>query len=86
MTWRLVLTNPAVRALRDVPRADLEHINSAFEDMHSSDPYSGDIKFLKGTNRALRRRVGTWRVLFEVHAEQKLVVILDVVRRSSNTY
>ena len=81
----MVLTNPAVRALRDVPRADLEHINSAFEDMRS-DPYSGDIKFLKGTNRALRRRVGAWRVLFEVLAEQKLVVILGVNRRSSNTY
>jgi mRNA-degrading endonuclease RelE of RelBE toxin-antitoxin system len=85
MTWSLVLTNPATRGLRDVPRADVEHINVAFEEMQS-DPYSGDIKFLKGTNRTMRRRVGDWRILFEVHADQRLVVILSVSRRSSNTY
>ena len=85
MTWNLVLTKPATRDLRDVPRSDVEHINDAFEDMRS-DPYDGDVKFLKGTNRTLRRRVGDWRVLYEVHAERHLVVILGVSRRSSNTY
>jgi mRNA-degrading endonuclease RelE of RelBE toxin-antitoxin system len=85
MTWSLVLTNPAARALRDVPRSDLEHINAAFEDMRG-DPYSGDIKFLKGTSRTLRRRVGDWRIQFDVRAGQRLVIILGVSRRSSNTY
>jgi mRNA-degrading endonuclease RelE of RelBE toxin-antitoxin system len=85
MTWSLVLTKHAVRSLRDVPRADLEHIDAAFEEMRS-DPYSGDIKFLKGTNRTLRRRIGVWRVLFEVHADRQIVVILGAVRRGSNTY
>ena len=85
MTWRLVLTSPAVRALRDVPRADVIHIDAAFEEMRD-DPYSGDIKFLKGTNRTVRRRIGVWRVLYEVHADRKLVVILGVVRRGSTTY
>ena len=85
MTWSLVLTKPATRDLRDAPRADVEHIDVAFEDMRS-DPYGGDIKFLKGTNRTMRRRVGDWRILFEVHADQHLVVILGVTRRSSNTY
>jgi mRNA-degrading endonuclease RelE of RelBE toxin-antitoxin system len=85
MTWSLVLTKPAARDLRDVPRSDLEHINVAFEEMRSN-PYDGDIEFLKGTNRTLRRRVGAWRILFEVHAEGTLVVILRVIRRSSNTY
>jgi mRNA-degrading endonuclease RelE of RelBE toxin-antitoxin system len=85
MTWDLILTKPATRDLRDVPHADVEHIDAAFEDMRS-DPYDGDIKFLKGTNRTLRRRVGAWRILFEVHADRHLVVILGVTRRSSNTY
>ena len=85
MTWSLVLTKPATRDLRDARRADVEHIDAAFEDMRS-DPYGGDIKFLKGTNRTMRRRVGDWRILFEVHADQHLVVNLGVTRRSSNTY
>jgi mRNA-degrading endonuclease RelE of RelBE toxin-antitoxin system len=85
MTWGLIITRPAARDLRDVPRADVEHINVAFEEMRS-DPYGGDIKFLKGTKRTLRRRVGSWRILFDVNAEQRIVIILGVTRRSSNTY
>ena len=85
MTWTLILTRPVTRDLLAVPRADVDHINDAFEDVRS-DPYGGDVKFLKGTNRTLRRRVGDWRVLFEVHAARHLVVILGVTRRSSNTY
>ena len=81
----MILTKPAARDLRDVPRADVEHIDAAFEDMRS-DPYGGDIKFLKGIDRTLRRRVGAWRILFEVHADRRLVVILGVTRRNSNTY
>jgi mRNA interferase RelE/StbE len=85
MTWGLALTKPASRDLRDVPRVDLEDINAVLEEMRT-DPYGGDIRFLKGTNRTLRRRVGDWRILFEVHADRQLVVILGVVRRGSNTY
>jgi mRNA-degrading endonuclease RelE of RelBE toxin-antitoxin system len=85
MTWILLIAKPAARSLRDVPLADLEHINAAFEAMRS-DPYSGDIKFLRGTKRTLRRRVGGWRILYEVRTDQRLVIILGVVRRSSITY
>jgi len=85
MTWGFEVTKPAARDLRDVPRADLEHIDEAFEEMRS-DPYYGDIKFLKGTNRILRRRVGNWRIEFAVRADRRIVVILAVTRRSSNTY
>lgn len=85
MTWGFEITKPAARDLREVPRADLEHIDEAFEDMRS-DPYYGDIKFLKGANRTVRRRVGNWRIEFEVRSEQRVVVILAVTRRSSHTY
>ena len=85
MTWGFELTKPAARDLRDVPRADLEYIDEAFEEMRS-DPYYGDIKFLKGTNRILRRRVGNWRIEFAVLTNRRIVVILAVTRRSSNTY
>jgi len=85
MKWALILTNPARRALRDVPRPDVDQIDAAFEEMQS-DPYSGDIKFLKGADRTLRRRIGAWRVLFEVHPDREIVLILAIERRSSTTY
>jgi len=85
MKWGLIITNPARRALRDMPRADAEQVDAAFEEMRD-DPYSGDIKFLKGADRTLRRRIGAWRILFEVHPDREIVLILAVERRSSTTY
>lgn len=85
MKWELIVANPARRAIRDMPRADVEQVLDALEEMRD-DPYTGDIKFLKGTDRALRRRVGVWRILFEVLTERQVVIIQDVERRTSNTY
>jgi mRNA-degrading endonuclease RelE of RelBE toxin-antitoxin system len=50
------------------------------------DPYSGDTKLLKGTNGAFRRREGDWRILFDLHTERHLIIVLDILRRGSHTY
>jgi hypothetical protein len=44
MKWGLALTNPARHALRDAALRDMQ-----------DDPLSGDVKFLRGTHRTLRR-------------------------------
>ena len=51
-----------------------------------TEPFSGDTKLLRGTDGAYRRRVGDWRIFFELDEPRKLVVILAVKRRASNTY
>lgn len=85
MKWGLVISNRARRAMRDIPRDAVEQIDAAFNEMRT-DPYSGDIKFLKGTNRALRRRIGAWRIMFEILTDHQIIVIADVERRGSHTY
>jgi mRNA-degrading endonuclease RelE of RelBE toxin-antitoxin system len=85
MKWDLVITSPASRDLRKVPRKDLQHVDAAMEQM-CANPYSGDIKYLRGEDGALRRRVGVWRIFFELKDEHHRVVILAVKRRGSNTY
>jgi mRNA-degrading endonuclease RelE of RelBE toxin-antitoxin system len=68
-----------------MPRADAEQIDAANDEMRD-DPYSGDNKFLRGTDRAVRRRVGAWRIVFDVYADRRIVRVNDVERRGSNTY
>jgi mRNA interferase RelE/StbE len=85
MPWDLLITRPAVRDLREPAADDLRRINSAFEAMRG-EPYGGDVKFLRGSGGVLRRRVGAWRIIFEVLQTQRLVVILGVKRRTSTTY
>jgi mRNA-degrading endonuclease RelE of RelBE toxin-antitoxin system len=35
---------------------------------------------------AIRRRVGSWRILFDVDQAKRVVVILGVKRRTTTTY
>jgi mRNA-degrading endonuclease RelE of RelBE toxin-antitoxin system len=85
MKWDLLITSPAERGLRKVPRVDLEHINNVFSEM-CSDPYSGDVKFLRGMGATFRRRVGDWRILFDLDKTNQTIVVLAVKRRGSKTY
>lgn len=85
MKWTLVIASSAARELRRVPFPDLRRIDLAFREI-CSDPYSGDVKSLRGANGALRRRVGDWRILFDVYQKRRLVLVLSVRRRSSKTY
>lgn len=85
MPWDLSITRPAARDLREPAGDDLRRINLAFEAMRA-DPDGGDLKFLRESGGVLRRRVGAWRIIFEVRQTERLVVILGVKRRTSTTY
>lgn len=85
MTWGLVITKPAERDLRHVSGSDLKRIDAAFHVM-IDDPFGGDTRMLRGMNGASRRRVGQWRILFELDLQRHLIVVLAVKRRASHTY
>jgi mRNA-degrading endonuclease RelE of RelBE toxin-antitoxin system len=48
-------------------------------------PFGGDIRKLQGLP-GFRRRVGNWRILFEIVPERSHVVIAAIERRTSTTY
>ncbi len=85
MKWGLVIANPAKRQLRRLFSAERHQINRAFSEM-CEDPIAGDVKFLRGIEGALRRRVGEWRILFELDRVKKVITITAIKRRDSNTY
>jgi mRNA-degrading endonuclease RelE of RelBE toxin-antitoxin system len=49
------------------------------------EPFSGDTKPLGGSDATYRRRVGDWRILFELDESRKVIVVVAVKRRGSNT-
>ena len=85
MKWELHVAGPARKALKRIPDDDRKRIIAAFEAMRQS-PFSGDIARLKGQASAWRRRIGDWRVFFDVHPGKHLVVVTAVLRRTSTTY
>jgi mRNA-degrading endonuclease RelE of RelBE toxin-antitoxin system len=51
-----------------------------------SNPFSGDLVRLIAQPAAWRRRVGSYRILFDVDYEQRSVAVTAVLRRTSTTY
>jgi len=72
--------------MRSMPGRDRERVNAALNAMRA-DPFLGDVTALKGQYRGLlRRRVGSWRLIFELDPDQRLAMVHDILRRSSHTY
>ena len=64
---------------------DINRIREAIS-IFSVDPYFGDIRRLKGSENIWRRRVGNYRVIYQVDDDKELVSVLDIRRRTTKTY
>ena len=84
MEWTVVLAGPARKSLKRVPASDKARILSALAEMQE-DPFQGDIRKLQGLP-GFRRRVGNWRILFEVALERRHIVVAAIERRTSTYY
>ena len=50
-------------------------------------PTAGDVLGLKGQDRAsYRRRVGSWRIFFDLERDVLVVSVIDIERRTTTTY
>jgi mRNA interferase RelE/StbE len=85
MSWTLRIAHGAAKALARVPAKDRQRLLSAVHKMQSN-PFSGDIVRLHGEPHTWRRRIGSYRIFFEVSTARLEVDVLDIVRRTSTTY
>jgi mRNA-degrading endonuclease RelE of RelBE toxin-antitoxin system len=87
MTWACELTEDAERDLLDLPRDVQRRVAHAL-DRVAVNPFQGDLKALKGPEwrGVLRRRVGSYRILFTADHSRQLVSVLRILRRSEKTY
>jgi len=85
MSWRVQVADRARRELERLPRRDRERILRTLASMQL-DPFGGDIARLHGQRSTWRRRVGSYRIFFDVNKEAQMVDILEIVRRTSVTY
>jgi mRNA interferase RelE/StbE len=85
MTWNLSIAGPAQKDFRKLPPKDQERIKATLILMES-DPFKGDLKRLQGKETAWRRRVGNYRIIYDLYFDERLIVIQGIVRRTSTTY
>ena len=85
MTWNLQIAGPARKDLRKLPEKDQSRVKAVLAEMQE-DPFRGDIVRLRAQPTAWRRRVGNYRIFFDLYPEQLLIVVVAVRRRTSTTY
>ncbi|MBI3624908.1 MAG: hypothetical protein HY215_01965 [Candidatus Rokubacteria bacterium] len=85
MPWDLHVVRSAEKELNRIPPKDRERILAALQAMRD-DPFTGDIARLKNQPAAWRRRVGDWRIFFDLYPDRRLIVVTAIRRRTSTTY
>jgi mRNA-degrading endonuclease RelE of RelBE toxin-antitoxin system len=83
--WRLIFSNSARRSLRKLPLNDRRRIDRALDEL-ALDPARGDVLPLRNHPTAFRKRVGDYRIFFDLERDPRLILIHDLVRRTSKTY
>ena len=85
MNWQIKISNIVRKNLKKFPEKDKEKIKTALEEMIFN-PYSGDVEKMKDEMNSWRRRVGSYRIFFDINKEEKIISVTYIKRRTSNTY
>ncbi len=85
MNWEVHIHTKATKELSKFPKKDKERIIEVLLGFKDN-PYSGDLEKIDGEKNTWRRRVGSFRILYDVNIGLKLVEIRKIKRRASNTY
>lgn len=83
--WELKIRHKAYKALTKFSESDRNKIVKAIDALIEN-PYYGDIQKIKGEENVWRRRVGAYRIFYEIISSESIVYVFNIERRSSNTY
>ncbi len=83
--WLVSVDSGVYKTLTRFPQKDAERILIAFEEL-AINPYIGDTHKLGGIEQAWRKRIGSYRIFYEIDVKNKSVDVSEVERRGSKTY
>ena len=83
--WQVVIAHRAQKLLARAAKPARERLLRAITEM-GTNPFAGDILPLKGQQDSFRRRVGDWRIFFDVDRQLRRVDVTDIQRRTTTTY
>jgi len=83
MSWTLSTASRIDKALAKLPGKDYRSIRVGMDEL-AQDPYHGDLQKLGGI--AWRKRIGNYRIKFELHVNERVIHIYHIERRVTNTY
>lgn len=84
--WKLKIRERIWKDIARFPRKDRQRIVKIIEEDLVSNPYSGDIEKMEGEENSWRRRIGAYRIFYEIYPQEKTIYVYRVERRTSKTY
>lgn len=84
-SWHVVVADTAKKHLKRIPNKDTERIEKVFDEMRE-DPFGGDIAKFRDNSNRWRRRVGSYRILYNILFDEGIVFVYNIRRRTSSTY
>ncbi|MBI2669895.1 MAG: type II toxin-antitoxin system RelE/ParE family toxin [Candidatus Yanofskybacteria bacterium] len=85
MAWKVIIDPSVAKGLKKINRTDRYYIKGAIDEMNLN-PYTGDIRNITGQTNIWRKRVGAYRIFYEINLSLKIVHIFKIERRTSTTY
>jgi mRNA interferase RelE/StbE len=74
-----------VKLEKRIQRPDFERLRAAINGL-TIDPRPLGVRKIKGAQKVFRIRVGSYRVVYEIYDDEKMLLILQVVKRTESTY
>ena len=84
-SWCAVVTNSAKKQLRRISAKDKKRVEATIQEVEEN-PFGGDVAKLGGEGSRWRRRIGSYRIMYNILHQDRIVFIYDVRRRTSSTY
>ncbi len=83
--WVLQIDPSVPKGLKRIPQKDKERILQIIKSL-GEDPYFGDIQKISGEENVWRRRIGSYRIFYEIYPREKSVYVFHIERRTTTTY
>jgi mRNA interferase RelE/StbE len=80
LKYRIEFKKSAAKALKKIPKSDQKRIASKIDSLSENLPDPATTK-MKGDNPFHRVRVGDYRIIYEIHGDILLIVILKIGHR-----
>lgn len=84
--YQAIFGHRAQKSFKKIPQEYQRKIKEAILKLEGNPFAFGTIKLLGYPIAQYRHRVGDYRILFDIWEEKKILMILDIKRRTSTTY
>jgi len=85
MSWQITFHPKFKKQLKRLPKEDVQRIYATLKSLRL-DPFAGDIKNMVGEKNVWRRRIGSYRIFYELFPDRRIVFVYKVERRTTTTY